>query len=310
MSPISFPALPSIGGSPLGSQYRAPPTDRNARRLLRSRTYAERRERQMRALSVNTVAAWVALFRAAHFCYKLHRRVVHRRAIHMRWYRLTLLSLPICNRFLTILRAGRRLAALRLLSSSPRPILRDVGYNADTRQFSFRDAHGHVSSIHPGCADGDIIPARAYAADGTHTQPMSPPLGSPVVLCPESRGAWCYRNTATGESSWLPPEGSSALVSRQLTAVSVLPTEPPPLLSSKTHLGDLRFTGWVVHYQDAISVVQFINEKTGHVRHGPWISLRAQGKIYFANLISRETRWLPPPLWMEGWISRRPCDGC
>ena len=31
--------------------------------------------------------------------------------------------------------------------------------------------------------------------------------------------------------------------------------------------------------------------------------------IYFANLITRETRWFPPHHWMEGWISRPTSSG-
>jgi hypothetical protein len=42
------------------------------------------------------------------------------------------------------------------------------------------------------------------------------------------------------------------------------------------------------------------------VRDAPWIALRTRdGCIYFANLLTRETRWLPPHLWMHGWVSRR-----
>ena len=28
--------------------------------------------------------------------------------------------------------------------------------------------------------------------------------------------------------------------------------------------------------------------------------------MFFANLVSRETRWLPPRLWLAGWVSRAP----
>ena len=46
---------------------------------------------------------------------------------------------------------------------------------------------------------------------------------------------------------------------------------------------------------------------SGAVRDAPWIVLRTpSGVAYFANLVSRETRWLPPHRWMEGWILRRP----
>jgi hypothetical protein len=32
------------------------------------------------------------------------------------------------------------------------------------------------------------------------------------------------------------------------------------------------------------------------------------GRAYFANLLTRETRWLPPHLWMRGWVSRLEID--
>ena len=48
---------------------------------------------------------------------------------------------------------------------------------------------------------------------------------------------------------------------------------------------------------------------TGAVRAAPWVALRASGlTVYFANLITRETRWFPPHRWMEGWISRQSID--
>ena len=40
------------------------------------------------------------------------------------------------------------------------------------------------------------------------------------------------------------------------------------------------------------------------MRAAPWISLRDEkGCVYLANLVTRETRWLPPRTWMQGWIS-------
>ena len=46
---------------------------------------------------------------------------------------------------------------------------------------------------------------------------------------------------------------------------------------------------------------------SGAVREGPWVSLRTQaGVVFFANLVTRETRWLPPHRWMDGWVYRRP----
>jgi hypothetical protein len=51
--------------------------------------------------------------------------------------------------------------------------------------------------------------------------------------------------------------------------------------------------------------VLLVHQQTGAVRDAPWIALRTRdGCIYFANLLTRETRWLPPHLWMHGWVSR------
>ena len=33
-------------------------------------------------------------------------------------------------------------------------------------------------------------------------------------------------------------------------------------------------------------------------------SLQYRGIAYYANLLTRQTRWLPPHRWMEGWVSR------
>ena len=41
--------------------------------------------------------------------------------------------------------------------------------------------------------------------------------------------------------------------------------------------------------------------ETGRVRAAPWISLRGEGGcVFFANLVTRKTRWLPPRTWMPG----------
>ena len=34
--------------------------------------------------------------------------------------------------------------------------------------------------------------------------------------------------------------------------------------------------------------------------------MREHGRIYFANIISGETRWAPPLSWLDGWLERDP----
>ena len=272
----------------------------HSRQTPRSRAYALRRERQTLAASVAAPQLWRAIFSACHFCHKLRRRVLHRRTVLAR---CTFLLRPSCGRFVSLLRAGRRLAALGLLQRPPRPILHDVGYNPATEQFTFRNAHGVVSAIHPATTSSDAsVPA--FAADGTIAPPLSPPVDSSIVLCPEASGAWCYYDTALGTSSWFPPPGSTCLVTRRLCAVQ-LPPELPPQLSREVQLNALRFTSWTPFFRDATNEVFLMHTCTGAVRCAPWIVLRtSSGLAYFANLVSRETRWLPPHRWMESWVCR------
>ena len=62
-------------------------------------------------------------------------------------------------------------------------------------------------------------------------------------------------------------------------------------------------------FHDADHEVLLRHKLTDAIRDAPWISLRTdeQGRIFFANLVTRETRWFPPHRWMEGWISREQC---
>ena len=273
----------------------------HSRQTPRSRAYALRRERQTLAASAAAPRLWRAMFSACHFCHKLRRRVLHRRTVLAR---CSFLLRPSCGRFVSLLRARRRLEALRLLQHPPRPILHDVGYDPATGQFVFRNAHGVVSAIHPATTSPDAsVPA--FAADGTVAPPLSPPANSSVVLCPEASGAWCYYDTALGTSSWFPPSDSTPLVSRHLCAVQ-LPPELPPLLPRDLQLNALRFTNWTPFFRDATNEVLLMHTRTGAVRHAPWIVLRtSSGLPYFANLVTHETRWLPPHRWMESWVCRK-----
>lgn len=68
---------------------------------------------------------------------------------------------------------------------------------------------------------------------------------------------------------------------------------------------------WLPIYEDAEHNVLLYNTLTGAVRAAPWIALRTSaGRVYFANLVTRQTRWFPPHRWMEDWIARPPvcCD--
>eukprot|EP00966_Prymnesium_polylepis_P012512 287659-Prymnesium_polylepis.1 len=62
---------------------------------------------------------------------------------------------PLCRRFIGTLRAGRRLAALRLLALPPHPIRCDVGHDAASGHFSFRNARGSVGRLHPARPGGE-----------------------------------------------------------------------------------------------------------------------------------------------------------
>jgi len=60
-----------------------------------------------------------------------------------------------------------------------------------------------------------------------------------------------------------------------------------------------------VIFCDGAHEVLLVHQQTGAVRDAPWIALCTRDRcIYFANLLTRETRWLPPHLWLHGWVSR------
>ena len=67
-------------------------------------------------------------------------------------------------------------------------------------------------------------------------------------------------------------------------------------------------------YEDASFSRDLYNRRTGATHRGPWISLRNEdGRVYFANLESRETRWFAPRRWFDDWIARvhlRDASGC
>ena len=129
------------------------------------------------------------------------------------------------------------------------------------------------------------------------------------MLVPEATGAWCYYDTELGDAQWHAPDGSSMNYKRVLSA-SICFKEMPPLLDPMIELGYLDKTSWYAIMIDNRSVINLYNELTGAVRAAPWIALRTSGlAVYFANLLTRETRWFPPHKWMEDWISRPGSDG-
>ena len=280
---------------------------RRERQTQRSREYRERRERQSRAAAAAPSRTWLAWFAAMGFALELRRRARCRRTVLLR---CTFVMQPHCRRFVDKLRAGRRLRALKLLETRPVAMPYDVGYEASTESFFFRSTQGVLQREHPGSGE---IPHRlscpSHSRDGMQQQPLSPPASSPIVLRAEVRGGWCYYDTALGETSWFSPEQSTELRDLPLKEWR-LPDSLPPRLDSSIGMNCLKLTGWTAFFRDVAHEVCLMNLTTGAVRDGPWISLRTStGCVYFANLVSRETRWLPPHLWMEGWRCRRPSTG-
>ena len=146
-----------------------------------------------------------------------------------------ILSPPLHVRYVRKLRrlATHRRHVLGLLAMRPRPLYAyDVGYDANSGVFSFRDPCGRLSTQHPAAASAShTIPA--YSPDGSIVPALSPPPSSSYVLCAEASGAWCYYDTATGDASWYPPADSTPLQSRLLRTDAVpfgclLYTSPSP----------------------------------------------------------------------------------
>ena len=276
-------------------------TRQRGRRTPRSMAFSQQTSRQHEAgalLASVRPHTWCILA----FCLRL-RRCAEQRAIAQLHCRL--LQYPQCAHFVACLRArvSRRAAALKLLSSLPRPLPHDVGYDGDSG-FSFRDLRGVVTARHPAfTATAETIPA--YSHDGSVVPPLSPPSTSMVVLRPEASGAWCYCDAALGIASWYPPDGSTQLEPRLFPDVPPVSEERPPRLPSQVGMDSLAGTGWATIYRDQVNEVFLVHQQTGAIRNAPWIALRTRdGRAYFANLLTRETRWLPPHLWMRGWVSR------
>jgi hypothetical protein len=204
---------------------------------------------------------------------------------------------------------------LELRSSRPKPLTSfDVGVTADG-SLEYRDALGAISSVHPAASlttSSDALMPLGFAlsADGSPSAPLIPPAQSTYTLCADASGAMCYVDRALGLSQWDAPEGSSVLSPLPLIRPPSPWTMPPPAYPSGLAIGSLRGTSWYPIYRDRAHEVTLYHAETGSVRNAPWICLRTDyGEIYFANLITRQTRWLPPHRWMEDWISRTTPDG-
>ena len=274
---------------------------RSAKRTMRSRAYAHARDRRRRIIDSAPITVWRAWLAAAGFFYKLRAQLKHRERVLLR---CTLMLRPACGRFISILRQRRRLQALQLLATAPCSLPYDVGYDVDTESFTFRDVCGELTHIHP-TTGADAPDIYAYNAEGLQVAPLSPPDSGTVVLRPESRGGWCYYDTACGMTSWFAPPGSGVLVQCELKEWP-LPERPPPELERDVCLNSLSRTSWSVLFLDTSSQVLLVHMGTGAVREAPWVCLRTDdGVAFFANLVTRETRWLPPHRWMNGWLYRR-----
>lgn len=121
----------------------------------------------------------------------------------------------------------------------------------------------------------------------------------------------CYYDESNGSASWDAPDGSLPLDSIPLASVDSLPgaqaafREPPPLFPVGLGFSSLRGTSWLPLFEDCENKVFLFNSETGCVRAAPWISLRtSNGCVFFVNLVTHQTRWLPPCRWMEDWVSR------
>ena len=80
---------------------------------------------------------------------------------------------------------------------------------------------------------------------------------------------------------------------------------PPPRLNRTLDFDTLAGrTPWIVLHDDGSRGMTLYHRYTGATRVAPWITLRTpSGRVYFANLVSRVTRWLPPPCWHDDWLS-------
>ena len=211
------------------------------------------------------------------------------------------------------IRATRRSIALHLMSSPPTPLLNfDLGFSDQTNDLVLRTPTGNFISHHPSNPNLTLADIAAYSPDGDAVPPLVPPLESRLVLCPEASGSWCYYHVDHGDVTWhIPPNllpSSSPLASSSAALPSLtafIADKPPPNLDPRLTLDTMeRNTPWLPLYSDHNNTITFYNKYTGCTRLAPWLTLRHCGRVYFANIITGETRWAPPLRWLSDWISR------
>ena len=88
-------------------------------------------------------------------------------------------------------------------------------------------------------------------------------------------------------------------VSKFLVLFMVSSPEPaPPATPCALHR-----CGFPVGTLMRLDAVTLYHRVTGCTRSAPWFTLRHSGRVYFANIITGETRWAPPMGWRDGWVS-------
>lgn len=209
------------------------------------------------------------------------------------------------------IRAAQQARVLQLTSSSPIPLLGyDLGFSDMSNDLVLRSPTGSFTSHHPSNADLALLAIPAYSPSGLTVSPLVPPADSRLVLCPESSGSWCYYHVDHGSATWhLPPElisSSSPISPKALPCLAAFTADQlPPRLDHRLTLDNMdRNTQWLPFYSDHNNVITLYHKMTGCTRAAPWFTLREQGRIYFANIVTRETRWAPPLRWLDYWISR------
>ena len=210
------------------------------------------------------------------------------------------------------LRAAYRAATLRIISSPPTPLLGyDIGFSDLTSDLVLRTPTGNFISHHPSSPNLPLAEVAAYSPTGDAIPALVPPVESRLVLCPETSGSWCYYHVDHGSVMWhIPPDllpSSSPLASATLPPLASFTAErPPPSLNHRFHLtlDNLeRHTPWLPLYSDSDRSVSLYHKVTGCTRSAPWFTLRHSGQVYFANIVTGETRWAPPMGWRDGWLS-------
>ena len=210
--------------------------------------------------------------------------------------------------------AALRSEVLRLRATRPQP-MRSYDVGAANGELIYRSELGIVATAHPIASTAGYA-GMALRANGCVAHPLLPPHAGGIRICPDSSGALCYFDEHSGSASWDAPSGSLPLVQSPLASMIALTSgesppfsEPPPRLPPGLGFGALRGTSWIPMYEDSAHRILLFHAETGCVRVAPWISLRTSyGYVFFANLVTRQTRWLPPHGWMQGWISRPPFD--